>query len=176
MHIMPHRKQQQGGFTLIEIMLAFLLFTLMVLGCAAAFPRALQAGHAGSSYAQATLAAQHKVDQCREQGYSSVYAGAGVIAPKLASLNIADAGSGTANPAGYPSGSMSYTFTASDNLAASSFPAGTTGTLIVGPPNTGAAPSWTPTGQVVQVTVIIAWPAGTQTSGSFTTHTLIVNG
>lgn len=176
MRTMHHQKKQQGGFTLAEISIAFLIFTLMVLGCAAAFPVALRAGHAGSNYAQAALVAQHKIDQCREQGYTSIYAGTGSVVARLSSLRIVDAGSGQANPAGYPSGSVAYKFTGADNLAASSFPPGTTGTLVVGPPNTGATPHWTPVGQVVQVTVVIAWPAGVQTSGNLTTHTLIVNG
>ncbi len=173
---MHHKNKRQGGFTLAEITIAFLIFTLMVLACAAAFPVALRASHAGSNYAQAALIAQHKIDQCREQGYSSISAGGGNVVARLSTLRIVDANSGRANPAGYPSGSVSYTFAGVDSFAASNLPQGTTGTLVIGPPNTGATPHWTPVGQIVQVTVVIGWPAGVQTSGGFTTHTLIVNG
>lgn len=176
MQTMHKQNKRRRGFTLVEIMIAVVIFTLMILACAAAFPVALRAGHAGNNYAQAALIAQHKIDQCREQGYSSIYRGAGVAVTKLGDLNIVDDNSGQANPAGYPAGSEAYTFTAADNLAASNFPAGTKGTLIIGPPNTGGASHWTPVGQIVQVTVVIAWPAGAQTAGAFTTHTLIVNG
>lgn len=172
---MHHRNKRRQGFTLVEITIAFLIFTLMTLACAAVFPVALQAGHAGSSYAQAALIAQHKVDQCRQQGYSSIYAGSGAVVAKLSSLGIVDAGSGHTGQAGYPVGSVSYAFTVTDDFATSNLPPGTTGTLIVGPPNTGAAPAWTPVGPIVQVTVVIAWPAGTQAAGGFTTHTLVVN-
>ncbi len=176
MHTMQHKKKRQGGFTLIEISIALCIFTLIILACAAAFPVALQAGHTGNSYAQAALVAQHKIDQCREQGYSAIYPGSGTVAAKLSALKIVDVPSGSANPAGYPTGSVSYTFTGVDNLAASNFPPGTVGTLVVGPPNTGGGSHWTPVGQVVQVTVVVAWPAGVQASGRFTAHTLVVNG
>lgn len=172
---MDHKKKQRRGFTLVELMFAALIFALMVLGCAAAFPTALKAGHTGNNYGQATLIAQHKIDQCREQGYSAIYPGSGTVSARLSSLKIVDNG-GEANPAGYPAGSVSYTFTGVDNLANSNFPPGTVGTLIVGPPNVGATPHWTPAGQIVQVTVVVSWPAGMQGSGGFTTHTLIVNG
>ncbi len=176
MHIMSYQRKCRRGFTLAEISIAFLIFTLITLACAAAFPVAMRASRAGNTYAQTALIAQHKIDQCRAQGYTAVYAGAGVAATRLSSVKIVDASSAVANPTGYPAGSMSYNFTVTDNLAASNLPAGTTGTLIVGPPNTGSTPHWTPVGQVVQVTVVLAWPAGAQTSGRFTTHTLIVNG
>lgn len=170
------RKRQQGGFTLVEITIAFLIFTLMVLGCAAAFPTALRAEHTGNNYAQATQVAQHKIDQCRTQGYSAVYPGSGIVSTRMASVGMVDSGSGQKNPQGYPTGSVAYAFTGADRLGGSNFPAGTTGTLVIGPPNTGGPGHWTPVGQIVQVTVVIAWPAGVEAGGRLTTHTLIVNG
>lgn len=169
-------RQRQGGFTLVEITIAFLIFTLMVLGCAAAFPTALRAQHTGNNYAQAALVAQHKIDQCREQGYTAVFPGSGTVSARMAGVGMVDSGSGQPNPAGYPAGSVAYTFTGADHLGGSQFPQGTVGTLVVGPANTGtAAGHWTPIGQVVQVTVVIAWPAGNEAAGRLTTHTLIVN-
>ncbi len=175
MHTMLHQKRRRRGFTLVEITIAFSIFTLMTLACAAVFPVAMRAGHAGGSYAQAALIAQHKIDQCRQQGYSSIYGGSGAVVAKLSSVGIVDAGSGHANPAGYPAGSVSYTFTAADDFPTSNLPPGTTGTLVVGPLNTGTTPAWTPVGQIVQATVVIAWPAGVQAAGGFTAHTLIIN-
>ncbi len=70
---MDHKKKHRRRFTLVELMFAALIFALMVLGCAAAFPTALKAGHTGNNYAQAALTTQHKIDQCREQGCSAIY-------------------------------------------------------------------------------------------------------
>jgi len=170
---MFHRRKQERGFTLAEIAIALCVFTLLTLACASAFPAAMKASHTGSSYAQAALTSQHKIDQCRQQGYTNVYAG-GAVVTALSGLNIVDAGSGLQNPTGYPAGSVSYTFTGADNLAASNLPPGATGTLVIGPPSSGTR--WTPSGQIVQVTVVIAWPSGQQGAGQFTTHTLLVNG
>ncbi len=170
---MLHRKKHARGFTLAEIAVALCVFTLLTLACASAFPAALRASHTGSSYAQAALTAQHKIDQCRQQGYTNIYAGGAIVA-SLGSLGIVDAGSGQQNPTGYPAGSVSYTFTGADNLAASSLPPGATGTLVIGPPTNGTR--WTPSGQIAQVTVVLAWPSGQQGAGRFTTHTLLVNG
>lgn len=166
------RQAARAGFTLIETAIAMSIFTLLVLACATAFPAALRAGRAGSNYAQAALIAQHKIDQCRQQGYGAIYTGA-AASPKLVSLGMVDAGSAIVNPAGYPAGSVSYAFTGTDGLNAGNFPPGTTGIVVIGPPNSGTA--WTPSGSIVQVTVVIAWPTSTQNAGTFTAHTLIVN-
>lgn len=167
--------RRRQGFTLIELTIGFLVFWMIILLFGAIFPVAMRGSNAGSSYAQAAQIAQHKIDQCRQQGYTNIYdiSGGGAVITHLSQIGIVDATpAAVQNPSGFPADSVSYSFTNVDNLGNGAPLPGSTGTLTIGPP----AGPLAGTAQVVMVTVTIAWPkASGQGAGSLTTHTLIAN-
>lgn len=169
----PKGRAAKAGFTLIELSIATLVFWMMVLLFAALYPAAIRGSQIGSSYAQASLIAQHKIDQCRQQGYTNVYSASGSVVTRLSQLSIVDATPAPVqNPGGFPANSVSYSFTGVDSLGSGALVPGSTGTLTIGPP----AGAFTGASQLAQVTVTVSWPAtGNQASGSVTTHTLIAN-
>ena len=151
------RYTRSHGFTLMEVMFALCIFSVMILMFSSVFPSVLRGSHSSASYSQAALLAQHKVDQCREQGYGSIHETYGW---------------------GEAANSVSYSFTNIDNLGTGVLPPGSTGILTIGPP---AGTSWTPAGSLVQVTVTISWPVNSLVTGQstyngkFQTHTLLMN-
>ena len=177
--IRRRKKARHGGFTLVELMLAFFVFFMILILFGATFPVATRAGHVGSNYSQATFIAQHKVDQLRDIGFAKLDGNS------LASQGLIDISSGgvpivAANPTGQPSTAVTYSFTLTDNLVANTkgsvlypgfYPVGSTGTIsIVDYHAVNAAVAAT---TVTMVTVTISWDGGPQGSGSFTTHTVV---
>lgn len=58
-------RRSHSGFTLIETMLALMIFSVLVLLFATAIPVAHRASHVNGQYAQAISIAQHKIDEIR---------------------------------------------------------------------------------------------------------------
>ena len=153
-------QRRRRGFTIMEVVLAMTVFLMMVLMFAAAFPLTVRAAQFSSNYAQATQLAQHKIDQLRAAGYGSLNGAA------LVGTGIIDSAATVANPAGSPTGSKSYSFTAADNLTAY-FPAGSTGTVTISPDaNSGSS-------TVLDVTVLLTWTAGNVSSGNYSASAVI---
>lgn len=171
----PRKSARTGrrGFTMIELSITMLVFWMIILLFGAIFPVAIRGSNAGSSYAQAAQVAQHKIDQCRQQGYSNIYSSTGSVMTHLNLVGIVDSTPAPVqNPSGFPANSVSYSFTNIDNLGSGAPLPGSTGTLTIGPP----AGTLAGTASVAMVTVTLAWPkTSTQAAGTFTTHTLIVN-
>lgn len=166
------RKRTEHGFTLMEVMLAMVVFLMMSLMFAAVFPVAVRAGKLSSNYAQATQIAQHKIDQLRAAGVGKL---------GYSSLNAAQIVDPMASPpAGLPA---TYTFTTVDGLASNGtnngyFPPGSGGTITIRDYNAyltslGAA-SPVPAGVMDYVTINIQWSGGGVSSGSYTTSALII--
>ena len=155
------RKAQRGGFTIAEIALALVVFAMMTMMFAAVFPMAVRGAQYSSNYAQATLVAQHKMDQIRSMGYKTT-----TLPSDLVNLNIID--STTQNADG------SYNFTNADNLVSSGavhgyFPAGSQGTVAITQYTGGSVPS----GTIALVKVNVTWVGGGVSSGSYTLSTMI---
>jgi len=157
------RKSRRGGFTIAEIALALIVFTMMTLMFAAVFPMAVRGAQYSSNYAQATLVAQHKMDQIRSMGYKKT-----TMPSDLVGLNIIDSATPNANG--------SYNFTNADNLVSSGgvqgyFPAGSQGTVTISDYN--ATNSSVPSGTIVLVKVNITWVGGGVSTGSYSLTTMI---
>lgn len=161
------RRRLRRGFTLMEVMLAMIVFLMMTLMFAAAFPVAVRAARVSNNYAQAAELAQHKIDHLRSASYSnlssaSILQGRGIIdSPQPSGYPVS-------NPAGFATGSVQYSFTSTDTLT-NYFPPGSTGVLTISPD--AAAP----TGQVLDITVAVNWTGGGASSGSYTVKTKIAN-
>lgn len=170
-----NRRSKQQGFSLAELAIAMFVFGMMTLIFAAAFPIATRGAHVSGNYAQASLLAQHKIDQLRAAGFDRL------DTTDLTTLNMVDTTNApVSNPAGFPAGSTQYSFTDIDNLVNDAqgnkgyFPTGSTGKVTIGPiSGTG----WTIPGatQAKQVTVTIAWSGAGQSQGTFTSQTVIAN-
>ena len=154
---MRRRRDRQGGFTLIEVALALVIFVMMALLFAAVFPVAVRGAQQSNNYDQAALLAQHKIDQLRAAGFGNL------DSTDLVRLGIVDSAP-TTSP---------YSFTATDDLLGGSggngyFPPGTTGTITIGPyGGTG--------GSVDAVTITISWPSGATPHGSYSASTMIIS-
>lgn len=166
------RRKSQSGFTLMEVVLAMVIFLMMSVMFAAVFPIAVRAGKLSNNYAQAAQLAQHKIDQVRAAGINKL---------GYSDLNAAQIIDPMATP---PSGlPATYTFTAVDGLAPSGgnggyFPPGSTGTLTISDYNayltSQGKVSPVPTGVMDYITINIQWSGGGVSSGSYTTSALII--
>lgn len=161
---------RRAGFTLIELTISLFVFGMMILLFGATFPVVTRAGKTGGNYAQAALLAQHKIDQLRQAKLVNL------SAPKLIAAGIADA---SPAPTVNADGSVTCAFSNVDNLVDNGankgfFPPGSAGTVTIGQralPNVGgSAPLLS---QAAMVTVTIRWQGGNQSSGAFSTHTII---
>ena len=163
------------------------VFGMIVILLGATFPAATRAGHAGGNYAEASLLAQHKIDQFRNLGSANL-AGASLVSQGVIDTNADGTPMIVANPAGLPAGMVSYSFTLTDNLVDNTkngvfypgyFPAGSTGIVSVGDYHdlATAAPVGTnivvPTTVLKSVTITIIWAGNNQGNGTLTTHTAI---
>jgi len=185
--LLPHslsqrRPPRRAGFTLIEMMIAVFVFGMMITLFGAFMPIAGQGSRSGSSYAQAALLAQHKIDQVRQGGFNKLNAG------QMVNMNIIDANAdGTpkaaAVPAGLPAGTTSYSFADVDNLVDDAvnkgyFPAGAQGILSLSPALGGQGGSAPATAQALQVTVTLTWSksvGATTNDSAYSTHTIIAS-
>ncbi len=184
-----HRPSQRrpsrcAGFTLVEMMIAVFVFWMMIALFGAILPIAGQGSRSGSSYAQAALLAQHKIDQVRQGGFNKMNPG------QMVNMNIIDANADrtpktAAVPAGLPAGTVSYSFTGADNLVDNGankgyFAAGAQGILSLSPALGGQGGNAPATTQALQVTVTLTWPSSVRAAGAsnisaYSTHTIIAN-
>lgn len=157
---MAKRRRQHSGFSMIEVMFALIIFTMMVLIYGAVFPLAVRTTHHSSNYTQAALLAQHKIDQLRAAGYGSLdYTG-------LLSREVIDP-----DPAG-----NAMIFTNRDQLVPTAtspglFTPGSSGFIAIRDYNSVNASA--PTGQVRLVTVTIQWTIAGKTPGSYSASALV---
>jgi type II secretory pathway pseudopilin PulG len=79
-----------GGFTIIEVAVAIMVFTFLMLIFASAMPMAKKAVEMNGQYAQANSLCQHKIDQLRAVGFGRLtydeLSDAGIIDTSPASL------------------------------------------------------------------------------------------
>lgn len=66
------RAPRHTGFTLIEVMVALMVFTFGILLFATSLPAAKQASRTNGQYIQASSLCQHKIDQLRGMGYGKL--------------------------------------------------------------------------------------------------------
>lgn len=156
-------KSRTGGFTIAEVALALVVLAMMTMMFAAVFPIAVRGAQYSSDYAQASLLAQHKMEQFRSAGYAKT-----VSPATLQSLQIIDGT--TANADG------SYSFTSVDNLDSTGtthgyFPSGGTGTVTITDYN--AILNSVPSGTMAYVTVKIKWSGSGASNGNYTLSTII---
>ncbi len=170
-------RARRGGFTLIEVSLALIVFLMMTLMFAAVFPMTIRASRMSNNYANAALIAQHKIDELRGIGYDGLDpTNGGNKISNLPSLGYTDTISTTPT-------SLPYTlyFTNADHLVAGGtskgyFPVGTVGQITVKDYSTVDATMSGASGNVEMVTVSITWPGiGAQAGGSYTASMLLVS-
>lgn len=160
-----HKSKCQHGFTLMEVTLSLIIFTLMTLLFGAVLPIAVRGAKHGGNYSQAAALAQRKIDQLRVAGYSRLFDGsAGTALSQLSAQNVVNGQNGNSSASG-----GSYDFTTVDHLtgAGGFFPPGSTGTIAVAPYTSQTA------GSVAQVTVTVTWTGSVR--GSYTVSALIVS-
>lgn len=161
----PLKRRRQRGFTMMEVALSLIIFTMMTLMFAAVLPIAVRGASHGNNYSQAAALAQRKVDQLRAAGYGRLFDnGNGAAYTPLSALNIVDGQNGTSDANG-----GSYDFTTKDHLTGVGgfFPPGSTGTIQVTHYPTQ------PDGSVAQVKVTITWTG--KVPGSYTVSALIIS-
>ncbi len=159
------KRRRQRGFTMMEVALSLIIFTMMTLMFGAVLPIAVRGANHGNNYSQAAALAQRKVDQLRAAGYGRLFDGsAGTAKDQLSAQKIVDGQNGPSDASG-----GSYDFTAQDHLTGNGgfFPPGSTGTITVSPY------AGTSAGQVAQVTVTITWTGNVP--GSYTVSALIIS-
>lgn len=177
-------KPRRAGFSLIETMIAVFVFGMMITLFAALVPIASQGGRSGNSYAQASLLAQHKIDQVRQGGFNKLTGG------QMVSMGVIDANADgtpmTATvPTGLPAGTVSYSFTGVDTLVDNGankgyFPSGSLGVLSLSPALVGQGGRAPSAAQAVQVTITLSWPSGVRAAAgangsTYSTHTILGN-
>ena len=158
--------RRQRGFTLMEVALSLIIFTMMTLMFGAVLPIAVRGAKHGNNYSQAAALAQRKVDQLRAVGYGRLFDNsAGTAKNQLLAQNIINDQNGTSDPIN----GGSYDFTAIDHLTGNGgfFPPGSTGTIAISPY------AGTPAGQMAQVKVTITWTGNVP--GSYTVSALIIS-
>ena len=161
-----NQQRRQRGFTLMELVLSLIIFTMMTLMFGAVLPVAVHGAQHGDNYSQAAAIAQRKIDQLRAAGFNRLFDGGGGSAlAQLSAQNVVDGQIGPTNPAG-----GTYDFTTIDHLtgAGGFFPAGSTGTITINNSYNGV-----PAGNVAQITVTINW-TGT-VPGNYTVSALIIS-
>ena len=161
--------QSDSAFTLVEVTLAMIVFLMMVMVFAAVFPLAARSAKFANYYAQASMLAQHKIDQVRYIGFSKLQ-----NAANLSSLEIADSGAPAMGPP------YTVSFTNIDNLTSASpsgsfFPPGSTGTVkVVDYSTVPGVTSPPPAGSVDVVTVTVNWSGSGLPGSSYATSGLVI--
>ena len=159
-HKQRGRAHRRRGFTLVEVMMSMMVFTMMILIFAAVFPFALRTAEFSNNYSQAALLAQHKIDELQTAGYSRL------DYTSLNGLGIIDASPNTSP----------YSFTTVDNLAGGGnnhgyFPVGSTGTVTIVDYHT--LNSSVPAGKMDYVTINITWTSYTGNVGTYSASSIL---
>ena len=166
-------RRRAAGFTLVEVTLALIVFAMMTILFAAVFPMSMRGAQYGGNYAQAAMIAQHKIDQIRSAGFTSLDQG------HLSNLSIID----SPQPAGYPvsiNGGTTYSFTSAENLVTSGathgyFAPGSQGTITVVDYAALHPGSGVPAGSLALVNVSVSWTGGATHDGNYQTSALLAN-
>lgn len=167
-------RRRKAGFTLMEVTLALIVFAMMTVLFAAVFPMTVRGARYGGNYTQAAMIAQHKMDQIRSAGFTSL------DQSHLSNLSIID----SPQPAGYPlaiNGGTTYSFTSAENLVSSGatqgyFAPGSQGTITVVDYAALHPGSGVPARSLALVNVSITWTGGATHDGSYQTSALLANG
>ena len=167
-----HRRRE-AGFTLVEVTLALIVFAMMTVLFAAVFPMTIRGAQYSGNYTQAAMIAQHKMDQIRSAGFSSLDQG------HLTNLSIID----SPQPNGYPitaGGGTTYSFTSAENLVTGGtthgyFAPGSQGTLTVVDYAALHPGSGVPAGSLALVNVSVSWTGGATHDGNYQTSALLAN-
>jgi type II secretory pathway pseudopilin PulG len=165
------RRKLERGFTIMEVTLALMIFAMMTILFAAVFPMTIRGAQYSSNYSQAAMVAQHKMDQLRSAGYSSL------DLSHLSNLSVVD----SPQPNGYPTqavGGSTYSFTTADGLVSNGvtqgfFPAGSQGTVTIADYSALHPASGIPANTMYYVTVTVAWVGGGVSNGSYSTSAII---
>lgn len=155
------RARARRGFTVMEVTLALIIFTLMTLMFGAVLPVAVRGAKHSGSYNQAAALAQRKIDQLRVAGYSRLFDGSsGTAVSQLSAQMVVDA----QNSPGV------FDFTTVDKLTGANgyFPPGSTGTITVADGYNSVPP-----GNAAQVTVTITWTGAVP--GSYSVSAIIIS-
>ena len=167
-------RRRAAGFTLVEVTLALIVFAMMTILFAAVFPMTIRGAQYGGNYTQAAMIAQHKMDEIRSAGFTSLDQG------HLSNLNIID----SPQPAGYPitiNGGTTYSFTSAENLVSNGttqgyFAPGSHGVVTVVDYAVLHPGSGVPAGSLALVNISITWTGGATHDGSYQTSALLANG
>ena len=156
------------GFTLVEVAFSLLIFLMMILVFGAVFPGIVKTSTFSNNYQQATLIAQHKIDQVRKISFSGLDmttpAGKSAIVAELASQGLID--NGTCSQIG-SGNSVTCSFATVDGVVTSGtvngyFPAGSTATVSVQPD------VYAMNGTVFNIIVSLVWTGSSVSSGGYT--------
>ena len=174
------RYTRSHGFTLMEVMFALGIFSVMILMFSSVFPSVLRGSHSGASYAQACssrTAQDRPMPRTRlRQGLQPDRRGGQFtrLTRELQTRRRRRCRT-QADFQPIPSPTLSRMLMVSARAPCRQAPQGI---VTIGPP---AGTSWTPTGSLVQVTVTITWPIKSLITGQSTyngkvqTHTLLMN-
>lgn len=149
------RPKSQKGFTLIEVVIAMIIFLMMVLMFAAVFPLAVRGAIFSNNYAQAVALCQHKMDQLRGETWN-----------KMDYTDLNNDGVVDAAAAGNQNIANGLYFTTTDNLAGF-YPTGCSGKLTVTTDNNVAS------GTVEDVVIQINWITGNGANSSYKLYGMI---
>jgi type II secretory pathway pseudopilin PulG len=167
-------KPWKRAFTMLEVVLAVLFFTMMTLMVAATIPMAARSSRRGADTVQASSLLMHKIDQLQSAGYAKMN---GV---DLGGLNIIDnTGSGILNSPDprvneNGDGTGDAPFTRADNLDAffANYASQPEGTIELAPYQPSLVVGSSPNRySVIQATVTVTWrdPRGNPQSVSMRT-------
>lgn len=126
------RAKSVGGFTLIEVMIAIMVFSLLMVIFAMSIPLSEKAALTNGQYAQAISLCQHKIDQMRAVGYGRL---------NYTDLNTADIVDDT--PTSSP-----FQFAVQDSVSS----------YLISPTTSITVSNYL-TGKIMLVTVTITWKA-----------------
>ena len=147
-------RSHRAAFTMLEVILSLLFFTMMMIVTAAVVPMAARSSHQGNDFNQASSLLLHKIDQLQSIGFAQLQSA------NLVALGVVDSAGTlpTANPNGDLSGAA--TFTTVDKLGAYFVNAGVDpkGEIALAP----YAPSARVSGggtvySVIEATVTVSW-------------------
>ena len=114
----PNRRltspSRAGGFTIVEVVMAMFVLSMMALMCAAVIPAATRSSHYTADYSQAQSLVMHKINQVQEAGYTNMNGpGLGQSGQDVVD-GTPTSPTASANAGG--SQSASFEFTTTDNL------------------------------------------------------------
>lgn len=144
--------KNRSGMTLIEVMIAVMVFSFAITVFASLFPLAMRMRSKSENVSQATMIAQKKIEQIRALPYTSL------TYTSLRGANVIDASPNTSP----------YSFTSMDNLA-SKLPEPTSSLTVS---NVGTSPY---TADLKQITVTVSWGGIITNGNSVTVTTQIAN-